>query len=359
MAGKPVQFNWRRHWKKKVEPHLHTPLVQTALDFGMRFLDPDWKTGDAPYALGEPKLGGRVVKGKLSWYQPIRQCHWIVFFSFVIGKFNYPHLRWDIVSGDAHTVAVGFWEDGEAEVVMDILLYYTMTGTESLQLTQLIVKGALPSNMGQCYKLFISTLEGGMGSLIVHLLLSGREPLADPEWLDTMLADCWDLFAGSDQGGMEADKLLGRMEDVVWTPPVLTFVVERHGGTVCGSTRAELQHWALDFNAMTATITGIGHRQVAPVAPRLSIKAIAEEVAQAILDCNPDERLRWLDDNVVRVRTSSVFPTGSGFKMTVKGRRMRLCRYVWERLAGHGWLKKGWNEFKKAENVTTLCEKGI
>jgi hypothetical protein len=29
---------------------------------------------------------------------------------------------------------------------------------------------------------------------------------------------------------MTGDKLLDRMEKVVWEPPVLTFTIERHGG---------------------------------------------------------------------------------------------------------------------------------
>jgi hypothetical protein len=37
---------------------------------------------------------------------------------------------------------------------------------------------------------------------------------------------------------MTGQKLLGRMEEVVWEPPILSFTVERHGGTVQGSSRA-------------------------------------------------------------------------------------------------------------------------
>jgi len=37
--SKIIQFNWRRHWKKKVEPNLEKELVQACLDGGMRMLD--------------------------------------------------------------------------------------------------------------------------------------------------------------------------------------------------------------------------------------------------------------------------------------------------------------------------------
>jgi hypothetical protein len=37
------------------------------------------------------------------------------------------------------------------------------------------------------------------------------------------------------------------MEDVTWEPPVLRFAVERHGRTVAGSTRADLQNMGMDI----------------------------------------------------------------------------------------------------------------
>src|SRR5262249_23517833 len=43
---RPVQFNWRRHWKRKVEPYLDKEVVQAALEFGMKEYDPDWNRGD-------------------------------------------------------------------------------------------------------------------------------------------------------------------------------------------------------------------------------------------------------------------------------------------------------------------------
>jgi hypothetical protein len=161
MARKPIQFNWRRHWKKKVEPHLHKPVVQKALDLGMIMLNSEWKTGDPPHELGAMAFSSsgrarRIVKGKLSWYQPLNRCHWLVYFSFVLGKLNYPHLRWEIVTGDLHTVAVGFDEAGDPEIVMDILLYDEFSAEESIRLTHRKVQGAQPSNMDECFKYFVA-----------------------------------------------------------------------------------------------------------------------------------------------------------------------------------------------------------
>jgi hypothetical protein len=173
--------------------------------------------------------------------------------------------------------------------------------------------------------------------------------VADLTGLDGLLAACWDQFAGSNEGGMAAHKLLHRMEDVYWTPPVLTFIVERHGATDCGSTRAELQHWAVDFDAKTATITKVGHRQLEPMAPRLSIKAIAEDIAQAIFDGKEDDRVYWVDDNTVKVQASSIFPTGSGFKMTAEGRRKRLLDHIEKAVGGRAWARSDKSTFKRKE----------
>lgn len=91
-----TQFDWKRKWNAKVAPHLDHPLVQLALDLGMMLLEPDWKTGDAPYLLGRWRAFGvrKGVPGKLSWYRPIGRCHWIALFSMAVGVLNYPHLDW-------------------------------------------------------------------------------------------------------------------------------------------------------------------------------------------------------------------------------------------------------------------------
>src|SRR5450432_3912868 len=82
--SKPIQFNWRRQWSDKVAPYLNEELVQVCLDVGMGMLDPTWKRGDAPCYMGAFGFH-RIVKGKLSWYQPLNRCHHIAFFSMAIG----------------------------------------------------------------------------------------------------------------------------------------------------------------------------------------------------------------------------------------------------------------------------------
>jgi len=155
---KVVQFNWRRHWPKKVAPHLDKELVQASLDVGMTLLDPHWRRGDPPYLLGrEP--GRRAIPGKLSWYRPWGRCHWIAFFSMAVGVLNYPRLDWQFVSGDVHTVPVGYGPDGHPEAVMDILFFEGLTAEQSLAVATNRGNGA-PAAQGweEVHQLFTSTM---------------------------------------------------------------------------------------------------------------------------------------------------------------------------------------------------------
>ena len=127
-----IQFDWAADWKGKVKPHLKKEIVQICLDAGMRLLSPEWKRGDAPYLLGGTIDGKRARKGTLRWYQPFQRCHWISFFSMAIGVINYPDLEWKFVSGDLHTVPVGYEKDGSPRVVMDILLFNSITAEQSI-----------------------------------------------------------------------------------------------------------------------------------------------------------------------------------------------------------------------------------
>ena len=75
----------------------------------------------------------------------------------------------------------------------------------------------------------------------------------------SQLAECWDHLTGSAEGGMTAAKVW-RCEDLSWTPPILSFQIERHGGVVLGSKRAEMQTWTIDVTQATATLAYTGRR---------------------------------------------------------------------------------------------------
>ena len=148
---------------------------------------------------------------------------------------------------------------------------------------------------------------------------------------------------------MAGHKLIRRMERVEWHRPILTFLIERHGGTVLGSTRAELQPWSVDLDRGTATCERTGHRQLSPMARRVDVGPIADEVAGRIVVGKSDDRLSWLGDGRVRVELGRIFPERSGYKQTVQGRRQRLREALIERLTTKGWAHLGRSTFGQAK----------
>lgn len=186
-----------------------------------------------------------------------------------------------------------------------------------------------------------------MERLMTYLEQTPEGGIADAAELEEILVECWDEFAG-DYGGMEPHKLLGRMEDVRWRPPTLVFVIERHGGTAMGSSRAELQHWTIDVEHKTVKMDVQGYRQISPRAAPLDVKPIADELVMLITRGGKDNRLRWSAAGRVRVLTGRILSTGSAPKQTLEGRRRRLLKAIEERLAPHGWQHRGsWWERKQ------------
>ena len=171
-ARKPVQFDWRRHWARKVAPHLADPLVRASLDLGMLLLDPGWRSGDAPYLLGDGTPGAPPAEpGTLAWHRPFGRCHWIAFFAMAAGVRNYPRLDWRFVSGDLHTVPVGYQGD-EPRVVLDILLFDALSAEGSLALARECVAGAAESK----------GWEAAFGHFVAHIVPVLRDTgRADPQ----------------------------------------------------------------------------------------------------------------------------------------------------------------------------------
>src|SRR5262245_41466534 len=89
---RPIQFNWRRNWDKKVAPYLQEELVRQSLDYGLSLQDPNWK-GDPPWAQGLDERY-HIAKDTLAWYQLLCRSPKVPFFSMAIGVLNYPDLCW-------------------------------------------------------------------------------------------------------------------------------------------------------------------------------------------------------------------------------------------------------------------------
>lgn len=175
-----------------------------------------------------------------------------------------------------------------------------------------------------------------LGELRRWLSASGEAPDADE--LGIRLAGVWHLFRGGRAEGMQRGKLLGRLESPRWSPPVLEFRIERHGGTMLGSTRAELQRWTVDLDALTAHCARGGHRQLKAMAPRLDLAPIVAEIAGLVRDGARDRRLKWEGETVtVLVGSIAELAAGSAVSRTLKGRRERFRDTLAPELATQGW----------------------
>ena len=174
-----------------------------------------------------------------------------------------------------------------------------------------------------------------MQELIAYLnnLLPG--PVSNLGELGSLLYACWEEFAGANAEGMNSDKL-NRMENVSWDPPILTFNIERHGGTVLGSTRAEIHQWDVNVEEMTAVCLTSRYRQVQPGQVPLNVKSLANNIAQLISDRKEDDRLKWRADGSVKVSIGRLIPD-FGHKQTVQGRRKRFRQALEKRLEPTGW----------------------
>jgi hypothetical protein len=188
-----------------------------------------------------------------------------------------------------------------------------------------------------------------MDDLIYYLTRTAPGKVPNTEELETLLAKSWERLAGSNASCMVGHKLLGRIENVHWRPPIVSFAIERHVARACGL--ALLQHWVVDLHHYTATITKTENRTLHPLSLRLSAEMAAAEIAQAILDGENDDRLQWEEDGTACVVASWSFPKRSGFSRTLGTRRMKLCNCVGDVLAGHGWKQCGRNRFRKNARI--------
>jgi hypothetical protein len=176
----------------------------------------------------------------------------------------------------------------------------------------------------------------------LRTILDGTPPGTIPEaaasMVESYLAGCWEELAGSGDGGMVGSKLRQRTEQLAWNPPLLTFRIERHGGTVNGSSRADLQYWEIDIDGAKASIITGGKRQLSPMDKRINAQQLATEVAAIIRDGREDARVSWRGRSAV-VRTGAVIPATN--KQTTAARRKRFSTELEKVLLADGWKRSG------------------
>lgn len=173
-------------------------------------------------------------------------------------------------------------------------------------------------------------------------LLSTMPPghMSDGDCLQVLaeLSQCWESIPGSEVKSTTADKLR-RAEEVCWTPPILSFSLERHGGTVLGSSRASLHYWEVDTEQPEARIVKTSARQLSPKAQVMDIEKMANEIATLILNGVDDRRVTWLEDRQrVQVNIGEVIPESN--PQTTQGRRKRFRVVLASLMSEANWTRK-------------------
>jgi hypothetical protein len=161
-------------------------------------------------------------------------------------------------------------------------------------------------------------------------------PIEDTPTIEGLLASCWHEIGGDD-GGMVGYKLKGRMEDVVWSPPLLRFRIERHGATVYGSVYAEVQNWSVNLDAKTASLEGSTRRQVGTKDKRLNVEPIATALAKSICEHTVNPALRWDSEDKVKVLVAKIIPTTN--QQTTSARRKRFWKALENKVGPYGWQR--------------------
>jgi len=141
----------------------------------------------------------------------------------------------------------------------------------------------------------------------------------------SLLIGAWNSIAGSGETGLSDWKLM-RLEGLEKRDGKLYFDIERHGGTVHGSTRGEVYTWEVDVEHATATIIKKTHRQLYKADKRLDVGPMAQELADCIIGKQPHPHLQWDGDmNSCKLLIGKAIP--ETFKQTTAGRREKL-RYA-------------------------------
>jgi hypothetical protein len=145
---------------------------------------------------------------------------------------------------------------------------------------------------------------------------------------------------------MTRNKLLGRMEDIEWNPPILRFNINRHGATVRKSSRADIYRWDVNIEEVSAHSEKVSYRQIRPKQHRLDVSPLAEEIAKKIIEFQEDDSLKWHDNGSVQVLIGKVIPEADSPKQTVIGRRKKFRKRLNKLLSDAGWIVVGANVYK-------------
>jgi len=155
--------------------------------------------------------------------------------------------------------------------------------------------------------------------------------------IEQLLSVVWDKLDGGRDTGMAAHKLRNRCQAMAWEPPVLSFEIERHGGTVLGSGNAEVQSWDVDLSEATAKVNPSGKR-VLHRNKTIDVGDLAKVVSELVVSGSKHEWLQWISPSAVSILISKIVPQTN--KQTTASRRKRFIKSLTTILSQKGWTKK-------------------
>jgi hypothetical protein len=167
------------------------------------------------------------------------------------------------------------------------------------------------------------------------------------EEVQRCLIDAWPELEGSDEESTTKGKLSNRIEELSVNDCFLTFKLERHGGTVQGSTRADVHWWTVDLAKGEATITRKSPRQVRKASPPFPFKEVCQEVVEAVRAGVPHQSIDWKGADRFKLLMGNLVPCG-GIKQTTSGRRKKLREFIEAALGPLGWIQEKPNFFHRS-----------
>lgn len=192
----------------------------------------------------------------------------------------------------------------------------------------------------------ISQLQGILASVPAGEI-ADNDPVS--QVIISALILAWEHLKGSSDEKTHAYKL-NRAEKMQWEPPMLKFIIERHGRIAYGSSRADLHHWVVDIEKASAYIEDVGWRNVSPPTPRFTAKEaekLVEEIADKILAGEQTDELLWKNgDNLVVIRLIDIPVLNAATQQTNQRRRATFRVALENYMASVGWISQSDNFMK-------------
>ena len=166
-------------------------------------------------------------------------------------------------------------------------------------------------------------------------LSPGELSVDERKILINLLSKSWDELQGSSAEKTTFDKLF-RAENLRVDYPMIYFELERHGGLVNGSTRADIHRWEINLEQSKAILRSRTYRQVSSLDKRYNATEAARMVSKNIINGEDHEYLTWdAEKTRVTVILNKIVP--SSYSRTTQGRNKRFREELQEMMNNTGW----------------------